>query len=83
MKTSRSSVNVFFGVTYIRKKVKKLVFNRFEDDVSRPYLRLNRNLRFPEKVIVKVRRTVNGEEVRIVYEPESNNPLITAEGLIK
>ena len=63
--------------------MEELVFNRLEYDASRPYLRLNRSLRFLEKVIVEVRRTVNGEEVRIVYKPESNNPLITAEGLVK
>ena len=65
------------------REVKELVFNRLEYDASRPYLHLNRSLRLPEKVIVEVRRTVNGEEVRIVYEPEGNNPLITAEGLVK
>ena len=69
---------------YVRtREVKELVFNRFEYDVSRPYLRFNRSLRLPEKVIVEVRRTVNGKEVRIVYEPKGNNPLVTAEGLVE
>ena len=57
------------------REVKELVFNRFEYDVFRPYLRLNYSLRLPEKVIVEVRRTVNGEKVRIIYEPEGNNPV--------
>ena len=65
------------------REVKELVFNRFEYDASRPYLRFNRSLYLLKKVIIKVRRTVNGEEVYIVYEPEGNNPLIIAEGLVK
>ena len=65
------------------REVEELAFNRFEYDASRPYLRFNRNLRLPEKVVVEVRRTVNGEEVRIVYEPEGNNPLVAAEGLVE
>ena len=70
------------GRVYTRE-VEELAFSRLEYVASRPYLRLNRNLRLSEKVIVEVRRTVNGKEVRIVYEPKGNNPLVTAEGLVE
>ena len=65
------------------REVEELAFSRLEHDASRPCLRLDRGLRLPEKVVVEVRRTANGEEVRVVYEPEGNNPLMAAEGLVE
>ena len=63
--------------------MEELVFRRLEDDASRSSLRFNRSLRLPKETVVEARRTVNGEEVRVVYESEGNNPSVTIKGLVE